>query len=146
MPKFPKSPNSFHKHYKFGKNLLKFKRKEKCSNKNNFPDTPHNTGQYLSHIHQEKTSKNKNSNEEEAENINLFDCNDDEDLIDDDFEFNRDTRRERLMSLEGKELNDFLFNANESEKKEKLVNSCIEFGIELKENHETTSQNHLLNI
>ena len=47
------------KYYYGNKKFLNNKRKDKKRNKTEMPQTPHNTGQYLSHIHQEYEPKKK---------------------------------------------------------------------------------------
>ena len=129
--KYKKKSNLVNKSFSKSNNkFLNKKRKEK--NKNMVvPETPHNTGQYLSHIHQgldpkkksnvinkEKDKDDKKENNLENNNkINLFE--DDEENLDDfgnmnfDFEFINDKNRDKLMSMEGKNLSDFLFKSKE---------------------------------
>ena len=45
--------------YKGNKQFLKNRKKDKNRIRQEMPDTPHNTGQYLTHIHQELSKKNK---------------------------------------------------------------------------------------
>lgn len=130
-----KSQNIFNKYnYYKKKDFLKNKRKNKKKLKNEIPDTPHNTGQYLCHIYQSNESKlkQKSQNEEGAleSGINFFEDDDDDDndnLGNFDFEFNEDTKRERLMSLEGKDLQDFLFIPEEVNEEQKIFKSAIAF-------------------
>ena len=120
------------------------------------PDTPHNTGQYLSHIHQEFDPKKKSS---EKNNIDELGCNeiiscfeeDNEDDIDDlcnfnfDFEFMKDKKRERLMSMEGKDLHNFLFKPNESGESADNTNNLVKSELplqEAKEEHDLELHNN----
>ena len=109
--------------YYYNSNVNKnHKRKDKKGMKNEMPKTPHNTGQYLSHIHQECFNKkkasqlNKDINDNDMENINFYedneDDNDDIDNINLDFQFIQDKERDKIMALEGKDLHDFLFKPN----------------------------------
>ena len=119
----------FHK-----KDFLKNKRKNKIKLKNDIPDTPHNTGQYLCHIYQsnESRAKQKENGEGELESgLNFFD-DDEEDLEYNElgnfeFKYNEDSKRERLMSLEGKELQNFLFTPEENNDKKEIFKSAITF-------------------
>ena len=152
-----KSPNNkyIHSKYYFNKNkkFLKNKRKNK-KNKNEMPETPHNTGQYLSHIHQELEPKRKSSldgikSDDFIENeISCFDDNDEEDIGEFDFDFINDRKRERLMSMEGKDLPDFLFkpekneNENENEENNKLSKSDLNLNLqEIKEENDLDLKN-----
>ena len=133
--------NYFHKYYKNKKKeFLKNKRKNKNKSKNEIPDTPHNTGQYLCHIYQAQESKNKqkqenNENDDMESGLNFFDEDDDDyDGLDNfDFKYNEDSKRERLMSMEGKELEDFLYSPGEKKEEKKISKSAISF--DNKENH-----------
>ena len=129
------------------KTFLNNKRKDKKRNKNEIPDTPHNTGQYLSHIHQENEPKVKNAQNEKMENseyneIKYFEEN--EDGLDDfgnfDYEFVNDKKRERLMSLEGKDLENFLFKKNNSdndkENKDNKENIFVKTSLDFKEQND----------
>ena len=123
--KFKKNFNGNNKYYyNANQRFLKYKRKNKKI-KNEMPETPHNTGQYLSHIHQEQESKRKSSQDKNDDEfaLNGISCfNDDIDDIDDlgdfDFDFINDKKRERIMSMEGKEFQDFLFKPRENEEDE----------------------------
>ena len=139
-----KHPNNKYIHSKYyynqNKKFLKNKRKNK-RNKNEMPETPHNTGQYLSHIHQVLEPKRKNSLDEKdtedfaLKEISCFD-DDDEDLGEFDFDFISDKKRDRLMSMEDKDLKDFLFkpNNNENEDNNKLSKSDLNLNLqEIKE-------------
>ena len=139
-----KPPNNKYIHSKYyynqNKKFLKNKRKNK-RNKNEMPETPHNTGQYLSHIHQVLEPKRKNSLDEKdtedfaLKEISCFD-DDDEDLGEFDFDFISDKKRDRLMSMEDKDLKDFLFkpNNNENEDNNKLSKSDLNLNLqEIKE-------------
>ena len=138
------------------KRFLKNKRKDKNSIRCEMPDTPHNTGQYLSHIHQEFDPKKKSS---EKNNIDELGCNeiiscfeeDNEDDIDDlcnfnfDFEFMKDKKRERLMSMEGKDLHNFLFKPNESGESADNTNNLVKSELplqEAKEEHDLELHNN----
>ena len=125
------------------KTLLSKKRKDKNKNKNVIPETPHNTGQYLSHIHQgyepKKKSNHKNKDKDKDKNINhspnkkeiaLFEYDeelDDFGNIDFDYQFIEDKKRDKLMSMEGHNLNDFLFKSKEngSEENKHLIKSVV---------------------
>ena len=140
ISKFQKKYNENDKYYFNGnKRFLKNKRKNKKI-KNKMPETPHNTGQYLSHIHQEfepkrKTSQDgKNIDELGFHEISCFD-DDVDDIGDFDFDFVNDKKRERLMSMEGKDLQDFLFKQNENEDNNKLSKSDIKID-EIKEEND----------
>ena len=129
--KFKKRYNGNNKYYYNGnQRFLKYKRKNK-KNKNEMPETPHNTGQYLSHIHQEFQQKRKSSQDGNDEDLdfNGISCFDDDldDIGDFDFDFINDKKRERLMSMEGKNLQDFLFKPieNENDENNKLAKSDI---------------------
>ena len=134
--RFPKK-NFMKKYSNYGnKQFLKNKRKDKKRNKNDIPETPHNTGQYLSHIHQEFEPKRKssqiekeNENDESENYINGFE-DDNEDDFDEignlDYDFVNDKKRERLMSLEGKDLQDFLFKPNETGENN-IVKTSLDF-------------------
>ena len=125
--------NNYNKYNFFNKkDFLKNKRKFKKKQKNEIPDTPHNTGQYLCHIYQANESKSKQRKENEDDiGLNFFDdddCNYDDlgaDIF--DFKFNEDSKRERLMSLEGKDLQDFLFTPEEIKDEQKIFKSAISF-------------------
>ena len=113
---------------------MKSKKRNKNKMKNDIPDTPHNTGQYLCHIYQENESKDnkkqKDNNEEEDLGINFFEEDDNDDFADDYLEsmgikFNEDSKRERLMSLEGKDLENFLFSPMNSNEDKKIFKSAI---------------------
>ena len=115
--------NNHNKNYHKNNNQKYFynsnkRKKDKKYIKNEMPETPHNTGQYLSHIHQESFNKKKVSQlDEDAndnnEHINYYidneDDNDDIENINLDFQFVKDKDRDNIMSLEGQKLNDFLF-------------------------------------
>ena len=103
------------------------------------PQTPHNTGQYLSHIHQEFDSKKKSSQSgEDADNlgvneeINFFedDCDIDSLNINFDFQFIEDKKRDRLMSMEGKDLHDFLFKSDEKKEEDNKNQMKLSFGFD----------------
>ena len=153
-----KTPKNKYIHSKFyynqNKKFLKNKRKNK-RNKNEMPETPHNTGQYLSHIHQELEPKRKSSmdgkNSEDfvLNEISCFDDDDDEDLGEFDFDFINDKKRDRLMSMEGKDLQDFLFkpneneNGNENEDNNKLSKSDLNLNLqEIKEENDLDLKNN----
>ena len=116
------------------KDFLKNKRKNKIKLKDDIPDTPHNTGQYLCHIYQSNETRAKQKENEEGEvesGLNFFD-DDEEDLEynglgDFEFKYSEDSKRERLMSLEGKELQNFLFTPEENNEEKKLFKSAITF-------------------
>ena len=148
--KFPKKLYMQNKgNFNGKKHYLKNKRKDKDKNRirQEMPNTPHNTGQYLSHIHQEFDPKKKSS---EKNNIDELGCNeiiscfeeDNEDDIDDlcnfnfDFEFMKDKKRERLMSMEGKDLHNFLFKPNESGESADNTNNLVKSELPLQETKE----------
>ena len=148
-----KPPNNKYIHSKYyynqNKKFLKNKRKNK-RNKNEMPETPHNTGQYLSHIHQVLEPKRKNSLDEKdtedfaLKEISCFD-DDDEDLGEFDFDFISDKKRDRLMSMEDKDLKDFLFkpNNNENEDNNKLSKSDLNLNLqEIKEENDLDLKNN----
>ena len=148
-----KPPNNKYIHSKYyynqNKKFLKNKRKNK-RNKNEMPETPHNTGQYLSHIHQVLEPKRKNSLDEKdtedfaLKEISCFD-DDDEDLGEFDFDFISDKKRDRLMSMEDKDLKDFLFkpNDNENEDNNKLSKSDLNLNLqEIKEENDLDLKNN----
>ena len=147
--KYKKKNNIVDKSY-IKNNNNKFLNKKR-KNKNTVPETPHNTGQYLSHIHQgfdpkkkqieinkekdadkDKDKDDKDMNNLDNNNINLFE-DDGEDLddfgnINYDFEFIKDKNRDKLMSLEGKNLSNFLFKSKENgndENKNLVKNICF---------------------
>ena len=120
--KFPKKP--YKGNFNGKKHFLKNKRKDKNRIRQEMPNTPHNTGQYLSHIHQEFDPKKKSSSlNKEIDDLGcneIISCFEDEDDDFDelgnfnlDFEFIEDKKRDRLMSMEGKDLHNFLFKPNE---------------------------------
>ena len=126
-----KKSKKYHRINKFYSTEQKKFMNNKIKEKNNIgmlmPQTPHNTGQYLSHIHQEFDSKKKPTqsctnldNLGIKEEINGFedDC-DEESLGNFDFQFIEDKKRDRLMSMEGKELHDFLFKPDEKKDEDK---------------------------
>ena len=124
------------------KDFLKNKRKKKNKMKNDIPDTPHNTGQYLCHIYQENESKENKKQKDNEENddfcINFFEEDDNDDFPDDyldnyDIKFDEYSKRERLMSLEGKELENFLFTNENIDREKKIFKSAILF--DKPENH-----------
>lgn len=138
---FPKKKFDFYKKkWKSNKErkFLNNKRKEKNFHTSQFKpsmqETPHNTGQYLSHIHQEmgikrKSSKNGEKEMKSDENENLNDNENDEHCFigcyesdgddfgfcdyndDSDFEEHYNKKRDRLLSLEGKDLENFIFKS-----------------------------------
>ena len=126
--KFPKKSYMQNKgNFNGKKHYLKNKRKDKDKNRirQEMPNTPHNTGQYLSHIHQEfdpkKKSASLNKEIDELGCNEIISCFEDEDDDFDelgngnlDFEFVEDKKRDRLMSMEGKDLHNFLFKSNEN--------------------------------
>ena len=124
--KFPKKPFMGNKSSFYGKKqFLKNKRKDKKRIRQEMPDTPHNTGQYLSHIHQEFDPKKKSSSlNKEIDELGcneIISCFEDEDddfdelgNVNLDFEFIEDKKRDRIMSMEGKDLHNFLFKPNEN--------------------------------
>ena len=138
------------------KDFLKNKRKFKKKQKNEIPDTPHNTGQYLCHIYQSKDPKNKQKKENEEDNdelnLNFFEDDDDDCNYDDlggeiyDFKFNEDLKRERLMSLEGKDLHDFLFTPEEIQEEQKIFKSAISFDKRNNFNLDSPEQNDEIHI
>ena len=118
------------------KDFLKNKRKSKNKIRNEIPDTPHNTGQYLCHIYQENEIKENKENKKQKDNnnnnddfgINFFE--DEDDFADDCLEnfelnLNESSKRERLMSLEGKDLENFLYKPEDVKKDKKLFKSAI---------------------
>ena len=113
------------------KDFLKNKRKNKKKILNEIPNTPHNTGQYLCHIYQEnemKENKNQKNNNNDDFGINFFE--DEDDFADDYLEnfelnLNESSKRERLMSLEGKDLENFLYKPEDVKKDKKLFKSAI---------------------
>ena len=150
--RYPKKNFMNNKYYYNGnKKLLNNKRKDKKRNKNEMPQTPHNTGQYLSHIHQEYEPKKKCSQVEkenddlECKDINCFEDADEDldELGNFDFDFINDKKRERLMSLEGKDLHDFLFKPNKNENGENtIVKPCLNFN----DNNEDIEEDMELNL
>ena len=144
----PKKHNISNKYFNGNKKFLKNKRKDKRRNKIKMPETPHNTGQYLSHIHQEFEPKRKTSSQLEK-GIDYFEFKEansfDEDLddLDFDYEFINDKKRDRLMSLEGKDMHDFLFKSNETgnEDSNNLIKSCIDFNETKADNNDLDLQN-----
>ena len=142
---FSSYPKKLTKYFHGNKKFLKNKRKEKKRNKIIMPETPHNTGQYLSHIHQEFEPKkrsqqiDKENNDFEFNEINSFD----EDLenFDFDYDFINDKKRDRLMYMEGKDLHDFLFKPNETgnEESNNLVKTCLDY-------NETKADNNDLDL
>ena len=149
--KYKKKSNLIDKSYKNSNNSKFLNKKRKEKNKNTVPETPHNTGQYLSHIHQgfdpkkksneinkekdidkNKDKDDKDMNNLDNNNINLFE-DDGEDLddfgnINYDFEFIKDKNRDKLMSLKGQNLSDFLFKSKENgndENKNLVKNICF---------------------
>ena len=133
--KFKKRFNGNNKYYFNGnQRFLKYKRKNK-KNRNEMPETPHNTGQYLAHIHQELASKRKtcqDGNEVDELDLNRISCFDDDidDIGDFDFDFINDKKRERLMSMEGKELHDFIFKRSENENDENNKSAKSEISLQ----------------
>ena len=136
--------------YNENKHYLKNKIKDKKKIRQEMPDAPHNTGQYLSHIYQELSRKNKSpssnkDNDELAEN-EIISCFEDEDNSGDlqnlnlDFQFIEDKKRDQLMSMEGEDIQNFLFNHKEKEKeKEEIednnnINNKVKSGINFNEN------------
>ena len=127
----------FHKKFIFNKkDFLKNKRKKKNKIKNDIPDTPHNTGQYLCHIYQENQSKENKKQKYNDENddlgMNFFEEDDNDDFGDDyldnlGIKFDEDPKRERLMSLEGKDLENFLFTPGNKINDKKIFKSAILF-------------------
>ena len=112
--------------YNGNKQFLKNRKKDKNKIRQEMPDSPHNTGQYLTHIHQELSKKNKStsSSKDTGDLIGneIISCFEDEDNSDDfgdlnlDFQFIEDKKRDQLMSMEGKDIHNFLFNHIEKEK------------------------------
>ena len=137
--------------YNGNKKFLNNKRKDKKRNKNEMPQTPHNTGQYLSHIHQELEPKKKFSQAEketddiECNYINCFEEDDDDcdELGNFDFDFINDKKRERIMSLEGKDLHDFLFKPSQNEKGE---NNFVKTSLSFSDNNEDIEEDNKLNL
>ena len=118
------------------KRFLKNKRKDKNSIRCEMPDTPHNTGQYLCHIYQENQSKENKKQKYNDENddlgMNFFEEDDNDDFGDDyldnlGIKFDEDPKRERLMSLEGKDLENFLFTPGNKINDKKIFKSAILF-------------------
>ena len=112
------------------KDFLKNKRKNKNKIKNEVPDTPHNTGQYLCHIYQANESKDLKKQKENENNdlgINFFEDNDDDidDFFDDDYKINEDPKRERLMSMEGKDMENFLMQPEDINDGKKIFKSAV---------------------
>ena len=120
-------PKKYKNNYKGNKNFSNSKRNNKNKMRYKIPETPHNTGQYLSHIHQESFNKKKASQltnnigvDDKGDNAQMdyFVDNDDEneDMGDFnfDFQFIQEKDRDKLISLEGKNLHDFLFNEKEN--------------------------------
>ena len=115
--------------YNGNKQLLKNRKKDKKRIRQEMPDSPHNTGQYLTHIHQELSKKNKSSSSSKDTGDlignEIISCFEDEDNSDDfgnlnlDFQFIEDKKRDQLMSMEGKDIQNFLFNHIEKEKEKK---------------------------
>ena len=153
-----KHPKKYHKVNKYfsndHKNFLKNKRRDKNNIRYQIPETPHNTGQYLSHIHREFDSKRKSSNtDKEKDNIGYNEqicCfeEDDEDVeslgnTNFDFQFIEDKKRDRLMSMEGKDLQDFLFKCDKK-KEEGLNDTPIKMNIAFDEVEE--EDNNFLNL
>ena len=146
-PKISKIPNIVSKYNsKMSKKFLKNKRKIRMKAKSERFDTPHNTGQYLSHIYQEREKKKfrKKSNDISNNNLGIskfsndFDNEESSDELgncDFDFEFINDKKRDRLMSMEGKELVDFLYQskASNSNNKENVVKSSLNFNMDMDE-------------
>ena len=133
--------------YKGNKQFLKNRKKDKNRIKQEMPDSPHNTGQYLTHIHQELSKKNKSSSSSKDTGdligSEIISCFEDEDNLDDfgnlnlDFQFLEDKKRDQLMSLEGEDIQNFLFNHKEKEKEETgdnhNINNKIKNGINFNE-------------
>ena len=100
---------------------MKNKRKNKFRIKNEALDTPHNTGQYLCHIYKVnelKDSKKPKESENDNLGLNFFEDEEDDDF-DDDFEFkiNEGSKRDRLMSMEGNDIDNFFMSPKENDKK-----------------------------
>lgn len=149
VPKSYQGKNSdFRKKWNHNKNkkFLNNKRKDKKFN-SQFCETPHNTGQYLTHIHQELLGpKRKESKDIEDKEVNdQFNKRYNYDLLDFDDEFldfvgenefedKLIQKRERLLSIDGKELENFLYTTTELDQynkpKEKSHSEPIEIGIE----------------
>ena len=135
------------KNYKGNKQFLKNRKKDKNRIRQEMPDSPHNTGQYLTHIHQELSKKNKSSSSSKDTGDlignEIISCFEDEDNSDDfgnlnlDFQFLEDKKRDQLMSMEGKDIQNFLFNHKEKEKEEAgdnhNINNKIKSGINFNE-------------
>ena len=121
---------SFDKNYYYKKDFLKNKRKKKIKTKIEIPDTPHNTGQYLCHIYQANESKDKKSQKENENNdlgLNFFEDNDEDndDFFDDlEYKIDEDSKRERLMSMDGKEMENFLMSPEDKKDGKKLFKSA----------------------
>ena len=126
---YSQCPKKYKNNYKGNKNHLNTKRNNKNKMRYKIPETPHNTGQYLSHIHQESLNKKKasqlnnnidiNDRGNNAQMDDFIDNDDDNDDMGDlnlDFQFIQDKDRDKLISLEGKNLYDFLFNEKGNEK------------------------------
>ena len=91
----------------------------------------------------------KNSEDFVLNEISCFDDDDDEDLGEFDFDFINDKKRDRLMSMEGKDLKDFLFkpneneNGNENEDNNKLSKSDLNLNLqEIKEENDLDLKNN----
>ena len=84
----------------------------------------------------------KENDDLECKDIN---CHEDEDDLDElgnfDFDFINDKKRERLMSLEGKDLHDFLFKPNENGENN-IVKACLHFS----EDNENIEEDIKLNL
>ena len=135
--------------YKGNKQFLKNRKKDKNRIRQEMPDSPHNTGQYLTHIHQELSKKNKlpSSSKDTGDLIGneIISCFEEEDNSDNfgdlnlDFQFIEDKKRDQLMSMEGKDIHNFLFNHNEKEKEEEEdgdnhnINNKVKSGINFNE-------------
>ena len=133
--------------YKGNKQFLKNRKKDKNRIRQEMPDSPHNTGQYLTHIHQELSKKNKSSSSSKDTGdligSEIISCFEDEDNLDDfgnlnlDFQFLEDKKRDQLMSMEGEDIQNFLFNHKEKEKEETgdnhNINNKIKNGINFNE-------------
>ena len=133
--------------YNGNKHFLKNRKKDKNRIRQEMPDSPHNTGQYLTHIHQEFCKKNKSpsSSKDTGDLIGneIISCFEDEDNSDDfgdlnlDFQFIEDKKRDQLMSMEGKDIHNFLFNHKEKEKEEagdnQNMNDKVKSGINFNE-------------
>ena len=117
------------------KNFLKNKRKK---SKNENRDAPHNTGQYLCHIHRSPDFKiNPMEKDDEINNIGLNFFEEDENFDEDDLDFDlmpvEDKKRDRLMSVEGKDIESFLFSNNETKEEKNITKSALLLG-ETKDN------------